>query len=493
MSASREKKNRQNQPVVTPAEAPKKGMSKGLKRTLAIIIAVVLVAAIAFLGMVTTGFFEKHTTAAVANGHKLSPAMLNYYYVYGYQEIQSYLGSALSTDVPLSEQEYIGEDFETWADYFMDYAASMAANTYAVYDDAMANGYVLSEDGKATIENELQMLELYATYYGYPTVDGLLTGQYGKGCNLKSFEEYLTVTTIASEYATEHSDGLTYSDADIAAYYEENSENFDSATYRYYAITPATLGMEEGEEAMKACEEAAKAMAEAAQGNEQAYLDQVASYVSADEAETYDPDAETIREDYTFTSFGDFYADWLSDPARKEGDTAYFDNQTNYAVIYFIRHEDHSYQLPNVRHILISVTDDANEEAKELAASQANTILTEYLTGDKTEESFAELAKTNSADNAEAGGLYENIVPGQMVASFDEWCFDESRQVGDTGIVETEYGYHVMYFSGYGKVYQDYMVENVMRSADYEEWNSAITADVTYTINESAKQYMIPL
>ena len=77
MSASREKKNRQNQPVVTPAEAPKKGMSKGLKRTLAIVIAVVLVAAIAYFGMITTGFFEKNTTAAIANGHKLSPAMLN--------------------------------------------------------------------------------------------------------------------------------------------------------------------------------------------------------------------------------------------------------------------------------------------------------------------------------------------------------------------------------------------------------------------------------
>ena len=46
----------------------------------------------------------------------------------------------------------------------------------------------------------------------------------------------------------------------------------------------------------------------------------------------------------------------------------------------------------------------------------------------------------------ENGGLYTDVYPGQMVAEFNNWCFDESRQVGDTGVVKTDYGYHVMYF-----------------------------------------------
>ena len=33
-----------------------------------------------------------------------------------------------------------------------------------------------------------------------------------------------------------------------------------------------------------------------------------------------------------------------------------------------------------------------------------------------------------------------------MVKNFEDWCFDSSRSVGDTGIIETEYGYYVMYF-----------------------------------------------
>lgn len=494
MSASREKKNRQNQPEVTPVEAPKKGMSKGAKRALAIVIAIVLVAAIAFLGMVTTGFFEKHTTAAVANGHKLSPAMLNYYYVSGYQEVQSYLGGVMDTETPLSEQEYSGEGFDTWGDYFMDYAASVAANTYAIFDEAVANGYTLSDDGKATIESELQMLDLYASVYGYPSGDSLLSSQYGVGCNKKSYEEYLTVTTTATEYATNYIEGLTYTDDEIAAYYEENSDSFDAATYRYYAITPGTLGLEEGEESLKACEEAAKAMAEDAQGNEQAFLDHVNSYVSEEMADSYNAESATLREDYSYSSYGDFYYDWLTDDARQEGDAAYFANgDSGYAVLYFIRQEDHTYQMPNVRHILISAADTTDEEAMATAAQQAEDILDEYLAGEQTEEAFAELARTYSVDNADEGGLYEDIAPGTMVEAFDAWCYDESRQIGDTGIVETEYGYHIMYFCGYGETYQNYMVKNSMTNADYQEWNTGITADVSYTVNASAKRYMIEL
>ena len=33
-----------------------------------------------------------------------------------------------------------------------------------------------------------------------------------------------------------------------------------------------------------------------------------------------------------------------------------------------------------------------------------------------------------------------------MVTEFNDWCFDESRQYGDTGLVRTTYGYHVMFF-----------------------------------------------
>ena len=35
-----------------------------------------------------------------------------------------------------------------------------------------------------------------------------------------------------------------------------------------------------------------------------------------------------------------------------------------------------------------------------------------------------------------------------MVQAFNDWCFDESRAYGDYGLVQTNYGYHVMFFVG---------------------------------------------
>lgn len=101
----------------------------------------------------------------------------------------------------------------------------------------------------------------------------------------------------------------------------------------------------------------------------------------------------------------------------------------------------------NVRHILLKPTDDT-DEAKEACKKQAEDLLNQWLAGDRSEDSFAELANTHSADPGSntVGGLYEYVTEGRMVQTFNDWCFDASRKTGDYGIVETSYGYHVMYF-----------------------------------------------
>ena len=44
-----------------------------------------------------------------------------------------------------------------------------------------------------------------------------------------------------------------------------------------------------------------------------------------------------------------------------------------------------------------------------------------------------------------------------MVTAFNDWCFDTARQPGDTGVVKTEYGYHVMYFVGSTPLWKQYV------------------------------------
>lgn len=114
--------------------------------------------------------------------------------------------------------------------------------------------------------------------------------------------------------------------------------------------------------------------------------------------------------------------------------------------------------LVDVRHILIApeggtTGEDGSitytEEEWKACQEKAEEILTQWKSGEKTEESFAELANANSSDGGSNtnGGLYQNVTPGQMVQEFNDWCFDESRKAGDTDLVKTQFGYHVMYFS----------------------------------------------
>ena len=113
----------------------------------------------------------------------------------------------------------------------------------------------------------------------------------------------------------------------------------------------------------------------------------------------------------------------------------------------------------DVRHILItpetSGTDaDGNaistDEDWAAAEVKAQEVLDEWLNGEKTEESFAGMAAHHSQDPGSSGngGLYENVYVGRMVPEFENWCFDASRQIGDYGIVKTDYGYHIMYYVG---------------------------------------------
>lgn len=123
----------------------------------------------------------------------------------------------------------------------------------------------------------------------------------------------------------------------------------------------------------------------------------------------------------------------------------------------------------SVRHILIQPqggTEDENGEViysdEEMAAAyeEAERILEEWKAGAATEESFAELANTYSQDGGSntTGGLYEGInIDASYVAEFRAWAVDAARQPGDTAIVETEFGYHIMYFVS-GEDYFTYTV-----------------------------------
>lgn len=155
---------------------------------------------------------------------------------------------------------------------------------------------------------------------------------------------------------------------------------------------------------------------------------------------------EFLRVNYVAGSYSSMLVE--QEEVTREALETFYEENKDYFDSYGVQKTDRN--NVNVRHILISVEDTENEAAWAEAEATANDLLDQWKQGQATEESFAALAGEHSTDPGSntAGGLYEDVYPGQMVEAFNDWCFDESRQVGDTGVVETNYGYHIMYFSG---------------------------------------------
>jgi foldase protein PrsA len=96
--------------------------------------------------------------------------------------------------------------------------------------------------------------------------------------------------------------------------------------------------------------------------------------------------------------------------------------------------------MVTVRHILVKVAEDAAESEKEAARKKAEDILAMVNSG----EDFASLVKEFSEDpgSIDTGGEYTFTRDGNYVQEFKDWSF--RHEPGDTGIVETVHGFHVM-------------------------------------------------
>ena len=161
---------------------------------------------------------------------------------------------------------------------------------------------------------------------------------------------------------------------------------------------------------------------------------------------------------------------WAFAADRAEGDTTVAEQSSGYVAVLFHSRSRDDYHPVTVRHILVK--DEATAEE----------ILADFKAGDATESDFAALASTKSTDSGTAsnGGLVSNMRKGAYVQPFEDWSFDPSRQSGDTGSVESEYGFHVMYFVETNELpYWEYKATNTLKSSAVNDWYDAITDGVT--------------
>ena len=481
-------------------------------------VLVVLVLAAAFVGInravSNSGSREKKTVALTLGDTTLSNAELSYYFIDTVNNFYSRNGTyaalyGLDTTKALDQQVFDADAGTTWADYFLSSAEQSARATYAIAKEAAANGYELSESDQSQLDSLESTLSLHASVYGYSKPEAYLKAMYGNGATLDSYKEYYRVNLLASGYQTKYRDSLTYTDEQVEAKDAEDPAVYNSYSYNQYYLSSSRYLDDDATNAEKAA--AAEADAKSLVSDEINSVEALDAAIAALKVNADTTASSSAMDDTRYTSVNSVIAQWISDSSRKAGDKTYIANTSTttdddgnevetisgYYVVYYRSSSDNSTPLVNVRHMLAGFeggttengTTTYSDEEKAAAKEKAESWLQTWEDGDATEESFAALATENTTDTGskDNGGLYENVYPGQMVSAFNNWCFDENRKAGDTGIVETSYGYHVMYFVGQSdETYREYLVKNDLTSEDYTNWYNALVDALDMTVGDTS-------
>ena len=469
MSASREKKSRQENLAggyVDPRTKREKDEQAKNRRSNALYIAIAVIFVI--VGIVVTvansKVIERNADAVTIGDETYTAADVSYFYNTIYNSFvakNSYYLSiyGLDTSKSLKEQDCPVTDGGTWYDYFRDQALESLKSYALLAQKAESEGFDAGEEAEQSVQETFADLDASAASAGYTRAQ-YIKAVCGPLVNEKVFERNIRMMALAQAYSNSYSDSLSYTSDEVQAAYDADPKSYQSADIEYILFAS-------GAESDATDEEKAPLLEEAKQKAETA----ISRYA---QGEAFDAIGEDMEGSYVHVAYAENGSSdmltWAFDDARQAGDTtvAAYGENGYYAVLFHSRSRN-DYHTVSVRHILVDSEDKANE------------LLQQYNDGEKTEDAFAALAVANSTDTGSAsnGGLYSNIYKGEMVASFEDWCFDPARQSGDTGIVESSNGYHVMYFVGQSEnPYWYDQAESSLKSDAYNEWYSAITDGV---------------
>lgn len=427
------------------------------------------------------------------------------YYGSGYGAMFTGYDYMTAPDKQAYPAEIEGIEEPTFADFFDFSAKRQIKYVEACKLYAAENGIELSEEDLKDVDAQLDEYRAAASDQNGRkySLAAYLRENFGKGMTVKLFTKIITDQTLVQKVNEVKTDEIksSYSDEEIEAAYLEHIKDYGVVDLRSYAINAEKVKSEATDENGETSETEAvtdetmaqakkKADAFAAEVNDaESFKALAAEYEKEAGNEKYEDlltnDSATLMENAAYSSLSstdEKFSDWAFDSKTEIGATYITEDETTGYTVYMMAgpvHKAPDNYTYDVRHILLqfpeeteTATDgDAKEEVKaemldtsaydvtvdidvDLETTkdpalymEAQEVLKEYLDGDKTEDLFSELAAKYSKDgNAAQGGIYEDTPVGKMVPEFESWALEEGREKGDVGIVETSYGYHIMYF-----------------------------------------------
>ncbi len=459
-----------------------------------VVTSIILVIAVIAGGLywaVGVGIPQRSLTAMTVNNEAIKAVEVDYYY---HSLLSNYSIDATTADGQNTLKSDPGvEGFKTVADYLKDMAAQEVQQYAVLAANAAKDGVTLSADDSKRIADYLDSLESTALS-NKTTFENYLISTYGKGINTTILTQILNRYLLAMNYATTKQTSFTFNADELKAGYEKSKDDYDIVNYRtFYLAADIKTGASDAEKT-KALEAARTKSDEmlAKITSEASFKEQCIAYAADTDKDSYKTTDASLKANAHKADLATDQATWLFSSDRKAGDKTVIESTSGYYVLYFVNRSRADYRYVNIRHILISAAKASATDAQIAEAkTKAESILAQYKSGAKTEDSFAALAKTNSADsNASEGGLYEDVYPGQMVDEFNDWCFDTSRKAGDVGIVQTSYGFHVMYYVGQGSVDWEAKVKANLQSDAYATYLQAELKKYPYTKNSFGMRFV---
>ena len=519
-------------------------LTKGMKRAIAAVVVLAIVAGIGAFSVSNSGMLERGKTAFMVGDVEVTSAEYGYYYSsafnnyfqYSYQ-YDTYYGAGMGKlytgydySVSPDQQKYEGKiegvEEPMYTDFFADQAMQSLRYVKASVKYAAENDIKLDEEDYAEIDATIKEYKDGAKEMNF-SLPAYLRKFFHKGMTeamlRKIVEEQTLTTKVQTVKIDEYAD--SYSDAKIEETYFKSLDTYGVISIYNYVIDADTVTVKAEKEGENDKEEVtdktmadAKAKADkfvAALKSGKEFKDVAYDFAKAAEEKDYKnyktDDTLTLLADAThgdvsYESSDKDFLKWAFDTDTKAGETYIVKNDGEGYTVFMMKDPVHkaadSYTY-DVRHILVKFTDDdkKTEEKEEADAEEvtnkelytkAQDILKEYLEGEKTEDSFAALAVKYSEDgNAADGGIYEDVPMGKMVAEFENWALKDGRKYGDVGIVETQYGYHLMYFIDSEVTTWSDTIRNDLATEEYgklaEEFEKDENVKITGEVEESLK------
>ena len=472
------------------------------KKTRTTAVTIIVVLAVLFAGalFINSKYVRRNLPAVSVAGVTFSAVEYDYFFMNAYndyeQTLREQLGDGASsmlpeTNKPLKSQMYDEATGQTWADWFGELALSRMSESAVLYNAAQASGFVMPDEAREKMEEDLDLLKQSYFWYGANSFDDFLRKWYSPSMNEKSFRKIVEFVSTVEAYSKHKYDSFSYDADTLAAYYNENRNDLDSFNYRILTIRSDSVSQSD-----YSTEEEYNTAVDAAASATKEKVREILSGISSEEdfiaaareysEEEYGTDDSTLLT-HPGEQLGDDYGPWLKEDGRKPGDITTVDMSGGTYIIYFVNRDTNEYRVAEMRQILVqraALNEDdyaendeyqkALEEAETEATERAETALELFNTAGATEQALIDLMAEHSDDPTE-GGHYTKIYKGMMVPEIDGWLFDPARQIGDSELIRTEaYGYHLIYFSGFGEQYNDFASDSRMRTADFTVWTASL-------------------